>query len=111
MDTEFTPAEKANFAAAKAVGYATAFLDGRADADALHTTARSVLPELLLIGDEDIHAKAIRDVTHLLVIAMLNASVIKDTARLDRWQQVMGALVELARMEARKLRETGAQRA
>lgn len=110
MHSDFSPVDHANFAAAKAVAYATAFLDGRADADTLQIHARSVLVDLAAVG-EDTRSKGILDVANLLTIAMLNAASCKDTARMDRWQEVMGALVELARMEVRKLRESGALRA
>ena len=106
-NSDFAPADHANFVAAKVVAYATAFLDGRSDADTLYITARSVMTELMVVG-EDTRAKGIIDAARLLTIAMLNASATKDIPRLDRWQQVMGALVELVRLECKNLREIGA---
>ena len=109
MHANFSPVEHANFISAKVVAHATAYLDGRNDADTLYITARSVFCELIAVG-EDLRAKAILDATRLLTVAMLNASSTKDAARLDRWQQVMGALVELVRMESAELKRSGAQR-
>jgi len=109
VHANFSPVERANFVAAKVVAHATAYLDGRNDADTLYITARSVFCELIAVG-EDLRAKAILDATRLLTIAMLNASSVKDQARLDRWQQVMGALIELVKIESTNLRKSGAQR-
>jgi len=109
VHADFSPVEHANFVAAKVVAHAAAYLDGRNDADTLYITARSVFTELIVVG-EDLRAKAILDATRLLTIAMLNASSVKDEARLDRWQQVMGALIELVKIESTNLRKSGAQR-
>lgn len=109
MHADFSPVEHANFVAARVVGHATAYLDGRNDADTLYICARSVCCDLMMVS-EDLRAKAILDATRLLTIAMLNASSTKDAARLDRWQQVMGSLVDLVKMESTDLRKSGAQR-
>jgi hypothetical protein len=92
---------------AKVVAYATAFLDGRSDADTLYITARSMMTELMVVG-EDTRAKGILDAARLLTIAMLNASSTKDKARIERWREVMKALGELVRLECKNLRESGA---
>lgn len=105
----FTPAEHANFLAAKVIAYATAYLDGRNDAAALGISARSAMLELVVATD-DPTAKAILDPARLLAVAMLNTSAAEGEARQDRWMQVMGALVEMVRHESRELKKSGAQR-
>jgi hypothetical protein len=110
MHGNFSPAEHANFIAAKVIAHATAYLDGRNDAADLGRNARSVQCELIPIT-EDRTAKAILDPARLLVVAMMGAAASEGDARLDRWQHVMAALVELVRHESHELRRTGAQRA
>jgi hypothetical protein len=109
VHSNFSPVEHANFVVAKAVSHATAYLDGRNDADQLGRNARAVMCELIPVTD-DPRAKAILDPARLLTIAMLNAAVAQGEARQDRWSQVMGALVELVRHESTELRKSGAQR-
>lgn len=109
MQSNFTPAEHANFLAGKVIAYATAYLDGRNDAAVLGGNARAAMLELVVATD-DPTAKAILDPSRLLVIAMLNTSAAEGEARQDRWQQVMGALVEMVRHESRELKKSGAQR-
>lgn len=105
----FTPAQHASFLAAKATAHATAFLNGRNDAALLALNARSVQYEILAAPDEP-QAKAILDATRLLVVAMLGTASAIGEPRQDRWQHVMGALVELVRQEAISLNASGAQR-
>jgi hypothetical protein len=110
MHARFSPAEHANFIASKVVGYATAHLDGRHDQAELSRNARSVMIELIACAD-DPDAKAILDPARLLTIAMLNAAAAQGEVRLDRWQHIMGALVDMVKLESHELRRTGAQRA
>ena len=109
MHTNFTAAEHANFLAAKVVGYATAFLDGRHDTITLGRNARSAQMEVLAAVD-DPQAKATLDPVRLLIVAMMGTSYADSEVRQDRWQQVMGSLVELVRHESSELKRTGAQR-
>jgi hypothetical protein len=104
MHANFTPAEHACFLAAKTVAHATAYLDGRNDAAVLAVNARSMFLELIAAPD-DPKAKPILDAARLLVVSMSNASGSVDPTREDRWQQVMGALVELVRHESLQLRQ------
>lgn len=106
----FTAAEHANFLGAKVVAYATAFLDGRNDAAMLANHARSMMCELVAAPD-DPQGNPILDLARLLVVAMTGAATAADDARRDRWMDVMGALVELVRLEVKRLRETGGLRA
>lgn len=105
----FSPAEHANFLAAKAAAHATAFLDGRNQAAELARNADAMQCELMTAA-YDPAANAILDPTRLLVVAMARTAISQGEARQDRWQQVMGALVELVRHESTELRRTGAQR-
>lgn len=109
MNANFTPAEHANFVAAKVVSHATAFLTGRHDAGELGRNARSVMCELIPVTD-DLAAKAILAPARLCVVAMLGTAAADSEDRRDRWSMVMGALVELVRHESQELRKTGAQR-
>jgi hypothetical protein len=109
VHSSFTAVEHANFVAAKVVSHATAFLDGRNDAGELGRNARSVMCELIPVTD-DASAKAILDPARLLTIAMMNTAAAEGDARQDRWQHVMGALVELVRHESHELRRAGVQR-
>jgi hypothetical protein len=99
----FTPAEHANFLAAKAVAHATAYLDGRNDAALLARNAHSVQYEILA-APEDPLAKPALDAARMLVVAMLGASTAIGEVRQDRWRNVMGALVELVCGESMALR-------
>jgi hypothetical protein len=58
LHPNFTPAEHANFLAAKTVAYATAYLDGRDDAKNLGRNAACAMCELLAAPD-DAPARAI----------------------------------------------------
>lgn len=103
MHANFTPAEHANFLAAKTVAHATAYLSGLNDSGQLGHNARSVGLELIVAPD-DPAAKRILDAARLLMHAMIGAAASSDPVREDRWQQVMGALVELVRHESLQLR-------
>ncbi len=105
----FNAAEHANFIAAKAIAHATAYLDGRNDARQLGGNADQVQCELLTTAT-DIDANRILDPVRMLLVAMSRASLAEGESRQDRWQQVMGALVELVRHESTELRRSGAQR-
>ncbi len=109
MHSRFSPAEHANFIAAKAVSYATSFLNERADRELLGRNAQSVMIELVACGD-DPAAKAILDPARLLTIAMIGAAGADNWARRMRWCDVMSALVIMVRQESHELRRTGAQR-
>lgn len=99
----FTPAENANFIAAKAVAHAVAFAEGRNTIAELARNARSVQFELLGVP-EDLQAKTILDACRLLVVAMMGTAWAGDDPRSARWQSVMMALVELVRHESLALR-------
>lgn len=105
----FTAAEHVNFIAAKAIAHATAYLDGRNDAVQLGRNADQVQCELLGTMPEP-EANRIVDPVRMLLVAMSRASLAEGDDRQDRWQQVMGALVELVRHESTELRRSGAQR-
>jgi hypothetical protein len=109
VHTNFTPAEHANFLAGKITGYATAFLDGRHDVITLGRNSRSAQMEVMAAVD-DPAAKAILDPVRLLIVSMMGTAYAQGDERQDRWQQVMGALVELVRHESSELKRTGAQR-
>jgi hypothetical protein len=104
-----TPAETANFLAGKAVASATSFLDGRCAAEALRDDADRLMHELLAV-DHHSGANAILDPARLLVLAMMRTARATEPWRLDRWQNVTAALVELVRRESVDLRERGVQR-
>lgn len=106
---DMRPPESANFIAAKAVAHATAYLDGRNDAALLARNADDMQCELIVASSEG-NANRILDPTRLLVVAMSRTAIAQGEARQDRWQSVMGALVELVRHESHELRRTGAQR-
>ncbi len=109
MHTNFTPAEHANFIAAKVIAYATAFLEGRHDIITLGRNSRSAQMEVMAAIDEPA-AKAILDPVRLLIVSMMGTAYALGDERQDRWSQVMGALVELVRHESSELKRTGAQR-
>jgi hypothetical protein len=92
----------ASFLAAKVVAYATAYLDGRNDATELGRNAKTMQFELMT-GTDDPPSRAVLDPARLLVVAMMGTSYAEGETRQDRWQHVMGALVELVRHEAAAL--------
>jgi hypothetical protein len=100
-----------NLLAGQAVGFATAFLHGRHDAERLAGNAACLSAKLMVAREPgDVAVNAILDPVRLLVIAMTHAARVADAARADRWRDVMRALVELVRGESLALlpREEGA---
>jgi hypothetical protein len=85
VHTNFTPAEHANFLAAKVVAYATAYLDGRDDANNLGRNAACVMCELLAAPD-DAPARAILWAARMLAQTMSIAAAAEGIARQDRCQ-------------------------
>jgi hypothetical protein len=109
VHSRLSPADHANLIAAKVVSHAEAYLDGRNDLADLARNAASDMIELVACSD-DKAAKSILDPARLLTIAMIGTAGAASDGRLDRWQQVMGALVELVRHESTELRKSGVQR-
>ncbi|SDC08529.1 hypothetical protein SAMN05216337_1001217 [Bradyrhizobium brasilense] len=109
MHSRFSAAEHANFIAGKVVAYATAYLDGRNDLADLARNAASVMVELIACSD-DAAAKVILNPARLLANAMTITAGATSDASVDRWQQVIGSLVELVRHESSELRKSGVQR-
>jgi hypothetical protein len=104
--------ERANLLAGHAVAYATAFLDGRHDADQLLNDAGRL--QLDLLGIDDPTANEILVPVRLLAFAMTRTALAARAqdapaapsnalARQDRWEQVTASLVELVRHESREL--------
>jgi hypothetical protein len=104
----FTQAEAANFLAAKAVAYATAFLDGRHGALELARHAAAVQLELMTLADPS--TNIILDPVRLLNVAMMRTASAQGGVRQDRWRAVMTSLLDLVRHESIELRVSGAQR-
>jgi hypothetical protein len=102
--TELAPIDAANLLAGQAVAYATAYLDGRHNAERL--AGNAMLLEAVLFSARDPATNGILDPVRLLTLAMLHTARARDEARQDRWQHVMGALVELVRTESRALRDS-----
>ncbi len=100
---DLTPAEHANFLGAKVVAGATGYLDGRHDAAQLARDVDRLHLEMMTAA-YDLQANRILDPARLLLIAMSRAALAEGDARLDRWQQVMGSLVELVRIESGDLK-------
>jgi hypothetical protein len=96
------PIEAANLLAGHAVAYATAFLDGRNDATDLAQNVDRLQLDLLAASDPS--TNGILDPVRLLNVAMMHTAGARGEARQDRWQQVMGSLVELVREESLALR-------
>lgn len=104
-----TPVDHAVFLAATSVAHATAYLDGRNDAAKTRENAERMFGELILAGHEPA-ANSILDPVRLLAIATLRAAMTESIVLQDRWQHVMGALVELVRQESCERREVGSDR-
>lgn len=98
----FTPAQHASFLAAKAVAHATSYLNGHSNAATLGHNAKAMQFELMT-GSDDAASRAVLDPARLLVVAMMGTSYAQGETRQDRWQHVMGALVELVRHEAQAM--------
>jgi hypothetical protein len=92
----------ANLIAGHAVAYATAFLDGRHDINQLQANARTLFLDTLGFT-QDADTGRILNPVSMLATAMMGAAMARGEARQDRWQQVMGSLVELIRHESRQL--------
>jgi hypothetical protein len=104
--------DRANLLAGHAVAYATAFLDGRHDADRLLNGAGRLQADLFDLDDPA--ASEILVPVRLLALAMMRTAIAAQRhdapgappnalARQDRWEQVMASLVELVRHESREL--------
>jgi hypothetical protein len=106
--TELAPIDAANLLAGQAVAYATAYLDGRQNAEQLAAHAARVHVKLVIALHTDTApdpaVKAILNPVRLLAVAMTHAARATDQARQDRWRDVMGSLIELTRIESRALR-------
>ena len=102
--TDLAPIDAANLLAGQAVAFAAAYLDGRHDAEQLAANAARLQRDLFAARDPAVNG--ILDPARLLAIAMLYTARAQDEARQDRWQHVMGALVELVRIESRALRDS-----
>ncbi len=102
-DPILTPSEIAQFLAAKAIGHATAFLDGRIDAGALGQQADALCGELLVVSGEPA-CNHLSDPTRLLVVVMMRAACASPGPRADRWQSIMHGFVDLVRHESAETR-------
>lgn len=87
----------ASFVAGRALGYATAYLDGRDDIAALARHADKLVVESLIAWDG---TEELSDPTRLLIVTMMRTSCATG-ARLDRWRSVMAAMVHLVQGEVR----------
>lgn len=99
MQQHLTRIEQANLLAGHAVGYATAFLDGRHDARQLSVNADSIFISALGFNDE-VETNLILNPVRMLATAMRGAALTaldptQSEARNERWQKAMAALVEL----------------
>ena len=106
---EFTAAEQANMLAGQAVAYATRYLDGRTDVAQLGRDADRLQLELLTAAYAA-DANAVLDPTRLLTVVMMRTAATQGAARLDRWQAVMKALVDVVRHESNHMRASGVVR-
>ena len=104
--------ERANLLAGHAVAYATAFLDGRHDADRLLNDAGRLQLDLLDLDDPA--ANEILVPVCLLALAMMRLAIAARAhdahgapphalTRQNRWEEVVGALIGLVRQESRDL--------
>ncbi|WP_316214334.1 hypothetical protein [Bradyrhizobium sp. SZCCHNR2032] len=106
-----TALDRANFLAGHVVAAAEAFLDGRHNAARLAEDAQRL--QAKLVGFDDPATNPILQPSRLITVAMMGmakASVAAATDgaavwRLERWEQVTRALVDLVRFESRQLRE------
>ena len=104
------PIDAANLLAGQAVAAATAFLDGRHDRLTLKADADRL--QLALLSMNDATTGPILQPVRLLVVAMAALAMAAHRAeiggfvgneRLERWEQVTAALVEMIRSESRAL--------
>lgn len=110
MTQHLTRLEQANLLAGHAVSYATAYLDGRHDASRLADNADRLFLDLLVVETEDTSGFLIP--VQLLAIVMMRTAKqeLRDespgsSVRQGRWQQVMGALVDLVMHDSRQLKK------
>ncbi|MGY3366136.1 hypothetical protein ACVWZL_003261 [Bradyrhizobium sp. GM2.4] len=120
MQQHLTRAEQANLIAGHAVAYATAYLDGRHTAQQLADNADRLFLDLLVI--ETAETSAFLVPVQLLAVTMmqtarqartspsgeegrLDSQAVAAYDRLDRWQSVMGSIVDLVCHESRQLKK------
>ncbi|EJN11807.1 hypothetical protein PMI42_04821 [Bradyrhizobium sp. YR681] len=106
MQQHLTRIEQANLIAGHAVSYATAYLDGRHNAQQLGDNADRLFLDLLVVETPETSTFLIP--VQLLVITMMRtAKCARDLSqwpsREDRWQSVIASLVELVTHESRHL--------
>lgn len=98
-----SPTAQANLLAGHAVACASAFLDGRHGVVELASNADSLFLDLMVV--HQVETNGFLDPVRLLLIAMMRtARYGLGDARREKWQQVMGSLVELVQHESRELR-------
>lgn len=108
-DTLLTAPEIVNFLTAKAVASATAYLEGRSDAARLEAEADRLMFDMFAAPHHPA-ATSLSDPSRMLVIAMKRLARATEAWRVERWQMIVAALVELVRRESTELRLSGAQR-
>lgn len=118
MQQHLTRIEQANLIAGHAVSYATAYLDGRHTAQQLADNADRLFLDMLVVHTAETSAFLVP--VQLLAVTMmqtarharispageegrLDAQSIAAYERLDRWQSVMGSMVNLVLNESRNL--------
>ena len=112
MSQHLTRFGQANLLAGHAVAYATAFLDGRHNAEQLADNADRLFIDMLVVETNETSTFLIP--VQLLVITMMRAAkhareiaqtTIRDE-RSARWEQVLGSLVELVCHDSNELRRS-----
>jgi hypothetical protein len=114
--TKLGAIDAANLLAGRVVAAATAFLDGRHDADRLAQDASRLQTDL--IGFDDPVTNPILMPARLIVVAMMGTAsaaraALTDGAmvwRQERWENVTASLIELIRHESRSLRDAELRR-
>ncbi|MDX3971122.1 MAG: hypothetical protein QHD01_31640 [Bradyrhizobium sp.] len=106
MQQHLTRIEQANLIAGHAVSYATAYLDGRHTAQQLADNADRLFLDLLVISTPETSTFLVP--VQLLAVAMMRTArchqdIGQWPSREDRWQAVLGSLVELVTNESRQL--------
>ena len=103
MNRHLKPIDQASLLASHAVSYATAYLRGEHSAVQLADDAHGLFLDMLAISAPE--ANRFLAPVKLLAIAMLHTSRYGlSDARLARWHDAMGSLVELVQQESRALR-------
>jgi hypothetical protein len=103
------PMDQANLLAGHAVSYATAYLNGRHDIGQLADNADRLFLDLLVVETAETSRFLIP--VQLLAIAMMRTAkhareiAIDCNERSERWQAVMGSLIELVQAESRAWRD------